>query len=123
MQASDVVVQLGRLVRRCGGPDVRMVLDVFFFAGKRLGRAARDSIEFDALLEFEENLICRIAHELKVVDDEYLLATVGYVCDFGNAFVAPSSLVDLIVLVVLERLTPAGGDASFVGFDPAAPRT
>jgi len=46
------------------------IFDIFFFAGKRFRRAARDAFDFDALLEFEENLVCRFAHELEVVDHE-----------------------------------------------------
>ena len=91
--------------------------------GQRFRRAARDAFDFDALLEFEENLVRRFALELEIIDDEQLPAAVGDVRDFGNAFVAPSSLVELLDLVVLERLSPAGSDAGFVGFDPAAART
>src|SRR4051812_32910251 len=109
------------LARRCGGYGVCGTFDVF--SGQRFRRTACDAFEFDSLFEFEEDLVRLLALEFEIIDDEGLPATAVDVRYLGNAFVAPPPFVELLDLVVLERLAPAGSDARFVGFDPAAPRS
>src|SRR4051812_45969973 len=102
---SGLGLLFGRRGRRC----TSRVFGVLTWQGLR--RAARNSFDFDSLFQLEKNCVCRFAHELEVIHDELLSATVTHVGDFGETFVAPSSLVDLFNLVESKRFAPARGDA------------
>ena len=66
MQASRVAVQLGRLVRRCGGSDVRVILD------RRVGERRRGNGHVGPLAERRQS-------ERRANDETHdQLTTVGY---------------------------------------------
>src|SRR5215475_12243620 len=88
--------------------------------GRLFGRATGDALRLDSLLKFVEDLVSRLAHELKVIDYEHLPPAAIDVRDFRDAFVAPFPFVDLFDLLVGNGLTPTGSDSMFVRLDPAA---